>query len=64
MEVFSARLEAEVSEPDRVLNSEDLSENPEDKDSEPTRDLKRVVFSERLEAGPSELLRLLARPLT
>jgi len=61
-EDFSARLEAEPSEPPKVTarppNREPVGE------SEPVRDLKKEVFSARPEARVSEPVRDLARPLT
>jgi hypothetical protein len=47
---FSVTIDVRPSVPLRVLKYEDFSVNPEGKDSDPLRDLKRARLRERLEA--------------
>jgi hypothetical protein len=61
-ELFSARLEAEPSEPFKVKARPLIPEPASDR--EPVRDLNNEFFSTTLDAEPSEPDRDLARPLT
>jgi hypothetical protein len=46
----SVAIDVRPNVPLRVLEYEDLSANPEGRNSDPLRDLKRASFRERLEA--------------